>query len=117
VNGFNNGTARAKAVNMHAHAALLLVPNMPDSPPPDASTFTTHDRERLVEVATTVGFVNSTLARLEAAMTTASTNTRGDIKELEGRIRTLENFRWWILGGAGLASIGGEVLMKYLLKP
>lgn len=84
--------------------------------PADASTFTTHDRERLVEVATTLGFVNSTLVEIKGAMATAANNNRSDQKDLEARIRALENFRWWIVGGSAAAAVGGELLFKVLGK-
>lgn len=96
---------------------LLQLLKMPaeTAAPPDG-TFTTHDRERLVEVATTLGFVNTTLAEIKTNMATAAQNARTDQKELEARVRTLENFRWWIVGGSAASAIAGELLFKAMSR-
>ena len=69
-----------------------------------------------MEVATTLGFVNTTLADIKQSMLTTAQNARADQKELEARVRALENFRWWILGGSALAAVAGEMLFKVLGK-
>ena len=35
-------------------------------------------------------------------------------EEHEKRIRVLENFRWWLLGGAALAAFAGEFMARLI---
>lgn len=39
-----------------------------------------------------------------------------DLRGLHGRVRTLENFRWWLLGAAGLAGFLGSAFGGHVLK-
>lgn len=38
------------------------------------------------------------------------------VKDHEGRIRTLESFRWWILGACSIASFLGNMFASLIFK-
>lgn len=103
---------------MMSAAPMLALLKMPASDFPESpSAFTTHDREKLVEVATTLGFVNTTLVEIKTSMREGAQESRSDHKELEGRVRALENFRWWIVGAAAASGFAGQFVIKLLSTP
>lgn len=60
------------------------------------------DRDLLVEIVTTLNRFAEDL--------------RDTNKNLEPRIRALENFRWWILGASAALSLAGNLLGKVLFR-
>lgn len=76
----------------------------PDPKTPDemeeAVSHTRTDRELLLLLAQSLSYIRRDVTRLTTRLDTM-------FADHEKRIRVLENFRWWILGGAaGMAFLG-----------
>ena len=84
---------------------------MPDEH--DSERLSRTDRELLLSLRGQIKFlrtsVSEAIADLKADLTNLFKAPEGPVWDHEQRIRRLENFRWWILGGiaasAGLASL------------
>ena len=77
------------------------------------------DRDLLIQIREALRYVKADMAGQQAQI--KETNVRIDGKasvkttdDHEGRIRILENFRWWILGAIGAAGFLGGLLAKHL---
>lgn len=99
-------------------AVLATLNEMPDQDQ-FADHFTSSDRKLLIENSVLTGLTRQEVAGLKSEVTTRvetiRTETLGIIErqrqedrqadgKLEGRVRTLENFRWWLLGAVAFAS-------------
>lgn len=71
---------------------------MPDQPHNDS--FTPEDRKALTQIAVHMDYVRESIEAMKTDSATANTKNELRHEKLEGRIRALENFRWWILGAA-----------------
>jgi len=66
------------------------------------------DREILIELRRDVRYMKETMDR-------EAKSANGIVKDHEGRLRILENFRWWLLGGV-FASGGIGALVGRLIR-
>ena len=76
--------------------------------------FTPEDRKLLTRLETQFDNLKDQISRLENTITDAGKVSKEDFKEMEGRVRELENFRWWLLGGAALAAFAGEFMARLI---
>ncbi len=88
-----------------------------DSPlEPLTDHFTPKDRERLIELGVQFGYVKESITELKQGIMSAAIVSGKDIDQLDNRIRQLENFRWLLLGGAGVVGAIVGMLVRYIGK-
>jgi hypothetical protein len=56
------------------------------------------------------------IAVLSTRLQELNDKVREVVKDQEQRIRTLESFRWYILGGGAIASFFGTILADWIFK-
>lgn len=80
---------------------------------PETSTFTIEDRINLMGLIHVVKELKDDLKEIKDSFKEDPAASHSDLKELESRVRQLENFRWWILG---MGIIGGLFVHIFLDK-
>jgi hypothetical protein len=78
--------------------------------------FTPKDRERLIELGVQFGYVKESISELKQGIMSAAIVSGKDMDALDNRIRMLENFRWLIMGGAGVVGAIVGALFHFLAK-
>ena len=65
-----------------------------------ADHFTPLDRERLIGTSVRLDGLKEDFAELKQLIALGAVSSATKVDKLEERIRTLEQFRWWIVGAA-----------------
>ena len=76
--------------------------------------FTPADRREIIETGVNLKNLVREFGQLKDSMAEGQKNLKQDGEQLEERVRTLENFRWWIVGGAGAAGLIGSFMGRFL---
>lgn len=76
------------------------------------STFTNQDRRTLITVEVELGQLQNDFKRLRETLEEASPPSKSDFVKLEERMRSLENFKWWIMGIAALSGSIAHLLLS-----
>lgn len=77
------------------------------------SHFTSEDRENLIELRVDLRNLQASFSDFKLSLKEDNKASKEEVKYLEGRIRTLENFRYWILG---MGILGGTIVHFFLDK-
>lgn len=80
------------------------------------SGFTQHDHDLLIELRTQQVGLRDDLRELKISLAETARLRREDDGEMDGRVRALENFRWWVLGAAAAAGTLGGIISR-ILRP
>jgi len=64
------------------------------------SSFTNDDRRALIELGVEMRIMKQDFEELRKELRDQGSPSREDFRDLQGDVRNLQNFRWWILGGA-----------------
>ena len=75
--------------------------------------FTPEDRKLLTRLETQFDNLKDQISRLENTITDAGKVSKEDFKEMEGRVRELENFRWWLGGATVLIGVAVHFILEY----
>lgn len=77
----------------------------------EASTFTTEDRTLLVRVSTLMERLQLDFDNFRGEYHDASSPTAKEFGELRGKVESLQQFRWWVMGAAaGAGALAGFIL-------
>jgi len=85
---------------------------MPEQPHYDS--FTPEDRKALTEIAVHMNYVRESIETMKTESNAVDTKFELRNEKLEGRIRALENFRWWILGAAIASGSTAGLIVRFL---
>lgn len=82
--------------------------------------FTAADRKVLIESAVLLELTRKDVSELKQNapkdLASVREEARGSAEKLEARVRTLENFRWWLLGAVAFASPVLSALTAWLMS-
>ncbi len=76
--------------------------------------FTPSDRREIIETGLNLKNLAREFVQLKDAIAETHKTLKNDGDLLEERVRTLENFRWWIVGGAGAAGLIGSFMGRFI---
>lgn len=98
--------------------AVAIIDKMNEMPPPESGYhdhFTVGDRQTLTECTINLKNLQQSFDRLEKTIRESNSPSQKDFRELEGRVRSIENFRWWIMGAALAGGAASHFLSKLLV--
>ena len=76
--------------------------------------FSYTDRELLLLVRRDLKYIREDIDRMDQRI--EHTAPLKSLEDHEARLRTLEQFRWWILGGGALAAFAGGMLAHFFWR-